>query len=177
MSAEEIWANLTYFLKAIIPVAEKASVRMALHPNDPPPPISRGSAQIMGDLKGWKRLIEIVNSPSNGITFDCGVTCEIGEDPLEVLRYFGSRDRINHQHFRNANMEIPREKYIEQFVDEGDVNMFAVMQELVRLKYRFGLFPEHPHGLDADKERGGDYTGYVYNVAYARAMMQAVLSM
>jgi mannonate dehydratase len=176
-SAEELWANLTYFLKAIIPVAEKAGVRMALHPNDPPPPISQGSAQIMGDLKGWKRLIEIVNSPSNGITFDCGVTNEIGEDPVEVARYFGSRDRINHQHFRNANMEIPREKYIEQFVDEGDVNMFAVMQELVRLKYRFGLFPEHPHGLDADRERGGDYTGYVYNVGYARAMLQAVLSM
>lgn len=175
-SAEELWANLTYFLKAVIPVAEKAGVRMALHPNDPPPPISHGSAQIMGDLKGWKRLIEIVDSPSNGITFDSGVTNEIGEDPIEVLRYFGSRDRINHQHFRNANLEVPREKYIEQFVDEGDVNMFAVMQELVKLKYRFGLFPEHPHGLDADKELGGDYIGYVYNVGYARAMLQAVLS-
>lgn len=175
-SAEELWANLTYFLKAVIPVAEKAGVRMALHPNDPPPPISHGSAQIMGDLKGWKRLIEIVDSPSNGITFDSGVTNEIGEDPVEVLRYFGSRDRINHQHFRNANLEVPREKYVEQFVDEGDVNMFAVMQELVRLKYRFGLFPEHPHGLDADKELGGDYIGYVYNVGYARAMLQAVLS-
>ena len=174
---EELWANLTYFLKAVVPVAEKAGVRMALHPNDPPPPISRGSAQIMGDLKGWKRLIEIVDSPSNGITFDCGVTNEIGEDPVEVARYFGTRDRINHQHFRNANMEIPRVKYVEQFVDEGDVNMLAVMQELVRLKYRFGLFPEHPHGLDADKELGGDYIGYVYNVGYARAMLQAVLSM
>ena len=176
-TAEELWANLTHFLKAVVPVAEKAGVRMALHPNDPPPPISHGSAQIMGDLKGWKRLIEIVDSPSNGITFDCGVTNEIGEDPLEVVRYFGSRDRINHQHFRNANMEVPREKYVEKFVDEGDVNMFAVMQELVRLKYKFGLFPEHPHGLDADKELGGDYIGYVYNVGYARAMLQAVLSL
>jgi hypothetical protein len=47
----------------------------------------------------------------------------------------------------------------------------------VRLKYKLGLFPEHPHGLDVDKEHGGDYTGYVYNVGYARAMLQAVLSM
>ena len=174
-SAEELWANLTYFLKAVVPVAEKAGVRMALHPNDPPPPMTHGSAQIMGDLKGWKRLIEIVDSPSNGITFDCGFTNEIGEDPVEVVRYFGSRDRINHQHFRNANLEVPREKYVEQFVDEGDVNMFAVMQELVRLKYKFGLFPEHPHGLDADKELGGDYIAYVYNVGYARAMLQAAI--
>jgi mannonate dehydratase len=161
----------------VIPVAEKAGVRLALHPNDPPPPISHGSAQIMGSVKGWKRLIEIVDSPSNGITFDCGVTRETGEDPIEVLRYFATRDRINHQHFRNVNVEKPFEKYVEEFVDEGQVNMFAVMQELVRLKYKLGLFPEHPHGLDVDKEHGGDYTGYVYNVGYARAMLQAVLSM
>lgn len=176
-SAEELWSNLTYLLKAVIPVAEKAGVRLALHPNDPPAPVSHGSDQIMGSVKGWKRLIEIVDSPSNGITFDCGVTRETGEDPIEVLRYFATRDRINHQHFRNVNVEKPFEKYVEQFVDEGQVNMFAVMQELVRLKYKLGLFPEHPHGLDVDKEHGGDYTGYVYNVAYARAMMQAVLSL
>jgi mannonate dehydratase len=176
-TADELWANLTYFLKAVIPVAEKAGVRMALHPNDPPPPITMGSAQIMGDLKGWKRLIEIVDSPSNGITFDSGVSNEIGEDPIEVARYFGSRDRINHVHFRNSNMEVPREKYVEQFVDEGDANMFGVMQELINTKYKLGLFPEHPHGLDADKQLGGDYIGYVYNVGYARAMLQAVLSM
>jgi mannonate dehydratase len=176
-TAEELWNNLTYFLKAVIPVAEKAGVRMAMHPNDPPSAISKGSPQIMNNLKGWKRLIETVDSPSNGITFDCGVTREIGEDPLEVLKYFGTRDRINHQHFRNVNMEIPSEKYVEQFVDEGDVNMFAIMQELVRQKYRFGLFPEHPHRLDADKELGGDYIAYVYNTGYARAMLQAVLSL
>lgn len=175
-TAEELWDNLTYFLKAVIPVAEKAGVRMALHPNDPPAPVSYGSAQIMASFSGWKRLIEIVDSPSNGITFDCGVTGEIGEDPLEVLRYFGSRDRINHQHFRNVNVEIPVHKYVEQFVDQGQVNMFAIMQELVRLKYKLGIFPEHPHVLDVDREHGGDYTGYVFNVGYARAMMQAVYS-
>src|SRR5882724_13130562 len=53
---DEMWANITYFLKAIIPEAEKAGVRMALHPNDPPSPLSRGSGQIMGTIQGWKRL-------------------------------------------------------------------------------------------------------------------------
>ena len=56
----------------------------------------------MATLEGWKRLVTIVDSPSNGITFDCGVTREMGEDPVEVCRYFGSRDRINHVHFRNV---------------------------------------------------------------------------
>src|SRR2546428_420402 len=128
---EEMWANVTYFLKAVVPVAQESGVRLALHPNDPPAPISRGSGQIMGSVEGWKRLVDIVPSTSNGITFDCGVTREMGQDPVEVCRYFGSRDRINHVHFRNVRVRVPYEKYTEVFIDEGQVNMFAVMKELV----------------------------------------------
>lgn len=184
-SLEEMWSNITYFLKAVIPVAEKAGVRMALHPNDPPAPLSRGSGQIMSTLAGWKRLIEIVPSTSNGITFDCGVTRELGEDPVAVCRYFGERDRINHVHYRNVRVQKPREEYTEVFIDEGQVNMFAVMKELVRLKYPRLVYPEHPRGLDADRSQpgfksyypgGGGYAAFAYNVGYARAMLQAALS-
>src|SRR5882724_358884 len=69
MKREQLWANITYFLKAVVPVAEKAGVRMALHPNDPPAPISRGSEQIMTTFADWKHLLGIVDSPSNGMTF------------------------------------------------------------------------------------------------------------
>jgi mannonate dehydratase len=181
---DEMWANITYFLKAVVPVAEESNVRLALHPNDPPAPISRGSAQIMGTVEGWKHLIEIVNSPSNGITFDCGVTREMGHDPVEVCRYFGTRDRINHVHYRNVRVRVPYEKYTEVFIDEGENNMFAIMKELVRLKYPRLIYPEHERALDVDRERGihnpypggGGYTGMVYDIAYARAMLQAALS-
>jgi len=181
---DEMWSNITYFLKAVVPVAEESGVRLALHPNDPPAPISRGSQQIMGSVEGWKHLIEIVPSPANGITFDCGVTREMGQDPVEVCRYFGSRDRINHVHYRNVRVETPNEKYTEVFLDEGQVNMFAVMQELVRQNYPRLIFPEHPRGLDADRELadfrsgypgGGAYAGYVYNVGYTKAMLEAAL--
>jgi mannonate dehydratase len=57
---EQMWANPTWFLKHAVPAAEKAGVRLALHPNDPPAPISRGSQQIMGTLAGWKKLVDIV---------------------------------------------------------------------------------------------------------------------
>jgi mannonate dehydratase len=181
---DEMWANITYFLKAVIPVAEESNVRLALHPNDPPAPISRGSGQIMGTVEGWKHLIEIVNSPSNGITFDCGVTREMGHDPVEVCRYFGTRDRINHVHYRNVRVRVPYEKYTEVFIDEGENNMFAIMKELVQLKYSRLIYPEHERALDVDRERGihsqypggGGYTGMVYDIAYARAMLQAALS-
>jgi mannonate dehydratase len=181
---DEMWANITYFLKAIIPTAEKAGVRMALHPNDPPSPISRGSEQIMASVAGWKKLISIVDSPSNGITFDCGVTREMGEDPVEACRYFARRDRINHVHFRNVLVMKPYERYTEVWIDEGINNMFAVMNELVKNKYSRLIYPEHPRRLDYDTERGpisgypggGGYASIAYNVGYARAMLQAALS-
>ena len=180
---DEMWANIAYFLKAVVPVAEKANVRLALHPNDPPFPLSRGSQQIMATVAGWKHLIEIVDSPSNGITFDCGVTQEMGEDPVAVCRYFGSRDRINHMHYRNPHVMKPYVKYDEGFIDEGDVNMFAVMRELVKLKYARELYPEHPRAIDYDRARGpikgypggGGYAGDLYDIAYAKAMLQAAL--
>ncbi len=186
-TTEMLWDNLTYFLKAVIPVAEKAGVRMALHPNDPPIPVSHGNAQIIATFEDWKRLIDIVESPSNGMTFDCGVTREMGEDPLEVLHYLGSRDRINHVHYRNVTVDQPYVKYQEVFFDEGVVNMFAVMRELIKIKYKHGLYPEHPRALDYDKEHpggiknqypgGGGYAGQAYNLAFAKAMKLAVLSM
>jgi mannonate dehydratase len=181
---DEMWANITYFLKAVVPEAEKAGVRLALHPNDPPAPISRGSQQIMATIDGWKKLIGIVNSPSNGITFDCGVTREMGGDPVDVCRYFGSRDRINHVHFRNVKVQKPYVRYTEVFIDEGENDMFAVMKELVKQKYTRLIYPEHPRGIDYDRERpnfrsqypgGGGYAGFAFNVGYTRAMMQAAL--
>lgn len=184
-SLEEMWSNITYFLKAVVPVAVESGVRLALHPNDPPAPLSRGSGQIMATLAGWKRLVDIVPSPANGITYDCGVTRELGEDPVEVCRYFAKKKCINHAHFRNVVVRKPYEKYAEVFPDEGQVDMFGVMKELVRQKYTGVIYPEHPRGLDADRERpgfksgypgGGAYTGLTYNVAYARAMLQAALA-
>ncbi len=180
----EMWANITYFLKAAVPVAEKANVRLALHPNDPPAPISRGSEQIMGTVAGWRKLISIVDSPSNGITFDCGVTREMGEDPVEVCRYFASRDRINHVHYRNVLVMKPYERYREVWIDEGVNNMFAIMKELVKNRYSHLIYPEHPRRLDYDAERGtipgypgaGGYASIAYNVGFARAMMQAAMS-
>lgn len=181
-SLDEMWDNVTYFLKAVIPAAENANVRLALHPNDPPAPISRGSGQIMSSVEGWKQLCDIVPSPYNGITFDCGVTRELGHDPVEVARYFGERDQINHVHFRNVVTRTPNLDYTEVWIDEGQVDMFAVMSELVRQKYPRLIYPEHPPENDSDREfpfegiSAKTYTGFAYTVGYARAMMQAAIA-
>lgn len=174
VTREQAWASLTHFLKAVIPVAEKAGVRMALHPNDPPPPMSRGSEQIMSTFKDWKHLLDIVNSPANGMTFDCGVSTEIGENAVEVARYLMSRDRISHVHYRNVVVEKPRIKYVETFIDNGSVDMLAVMRELVRSKYKYSIWAEHPRDNEFDRtHQSGGFASYLFNMAYARAMLQA----
>ncbi len=192
--ADAIWANLKYFLDAVIPVAEKAGVRLALHPNDPVAQVAHQSDQIMANVANWKRLITLVDHPANGITFDPGVTREMGEDPAEVCSYFASRDRINHMHYRNVTVDLPYDKYTECFIDEGQGNLFAVMQAAFKNKYTRGILPEHAHLLDYDREYaskvqnrqmdggpasgggGGGYTGDVFNIAFTRGLMWAVIS-
>jgi len=173
------------FLKAVVPEAEKANVRLALHPNDPPVPLSRGSEQLMATLEHWKEYLGLVESPFNGMTFDCGVTRELGEDPVAVCRWLGERDRTNHVHFRNVVVRRPCVDYTEVFLDDGQVDLFGVMRELVRQKYPRAIYPEHPRLLDLDRERGGirnqypgggGFAGEIYNVGYARAMLQAALT-
>ncbi|HVR71238.1 MAG TPA: mannonate dehydratase, partial [Vicinamibacteria bacterium] len=173
------------FLEAVVPEAERANVRLALHPNDPPVPRSRGSEQILATLEHWKEYLNLVESPFNGLTFDCGVTREMGEDPVAVCRYLGDRDVVNHVHFRNVVVRTPYVDYTEVFPDDGQVDMFGVMRELVRQKYPRAIYPEHPRLLDVDRERGpvrnqypggGGFAGEIYNVAYTRAMLQAALT-
>ncbi|MDB4924172.1 mannonate dehydratase [Mucilaginibacter sp.] len=177
-TAAKAWENIEYFLKAVIPVAEKAGVRMALHPNDPPPPMSRGSEQIMSTFKDWKHLFDLVESPSNGMTFDCGVSTEIGENAVEVAKYMLSRNRINHVHYRNVIVDTPRIKYVEVMIDNGNVDMMAVMYELVKGKYKYGIWAEHPRDNEFDKtHQSNGFVSYLYNQSYARAMMQTCLAL
>ncbi len=174
------------FLQAVVPEAEKAGVRLALHPNDPPVPLSRGSEQLLATVAHWKEYLGLVESPFNGMTFDCGVTREMGEDPVAVCRWLGERDRINHVHFRNV-VRRPYVDYTEVFLDDGQVDLFGVMRELVRQRYPRAIYPEHPRLIDVDRERaasirnmypgGGGFAGEVYNVGYARAMLQAALTL
>ncbi len=175
---EDTWKNMTYFLKEVVPVAEKNNVVLSVHPNDPPPPMSRGSAQVLNSFSDWKRLVETVDSPSNCMTWDCGVTRELGEDPVVVGNWLASRNRIGQVHFRNVVMRKPREDYTEVFPDNGDNDMFEVMKLLVRNNYKRLIFPEHPRGLAVDKllpKGTNPNSAWAYNVGYCRAMLQIAL--
>ena len=178
---EQLWDNITYFINAVIPVAEKAGVRMALHPNDPPMAISKGNPQIIRGMDGWKRLLDIAKTPFHGMTFDPGVSRESGLDPVEVMRMMGNQ--MNHSHWRNVITYEPYNVYDEVFVDLGQNNMFAIMKEYFNIGYNLYIFPEHPQRFSRDDVPGdtmkrplGGISGEIYQVAYARAMLQAAMS-
>jgi mannonate dehydratase len=168
-TAAQLWERYERFLKAVVPVAERAGVRLAVHPNDPPPPKYRGIEQILGSVDGLRRVCETVKSPANGITFDTGVTREMGYDVIENIRWFGQRDQINHVHFRNVLMKVPRQKYTETFIDEGDNDMMACLRALHATGYPRLLHPDHVPEFPADV---GQHGGWGYAVGQIKGMMR-----
>jgi mannonate dehydratase len=168
-TAAQLWTRYERFLKAVVPVAERAGVRLAVHPNDPPPPRFRGVEQILGSVDGLKRVCEIVKSPANGITFDTGVTREMGFNVIENIQWFGKRDQINHVHFRNVLMKVPREKYIETFIDAGDNEMMACLRALHDVRYPRLLHPDHVPEFPGDPNQRG---GWGYAVGQIKAMLR-----
>ncbi len=168
-SAADLWTRYERFLKAVVPVAERAGVRLAVHPNDPPPPKYRGIEQILGAVDGLKRVCETVKSPANGITLDTGVTREMGSNVIETIQWFGARDQINHVHFRNVVMRVPREKYTETFIDAGNNDMMACLRALNATKYPRLLHPDHvPKFPDDPNQRAG----WAYAVGQVKAMLR-----
>lgn len=140
---DQMWERISVFLHAVVPAAEAAGVRLAVHPNDPPVPTYRGVAQPLSDLNGLKRLVDLIDSPSNSIFFDTGVTTEMGEDAPTALRLFGKRKRIAAVHFRNVRVEVPRDRYVETFHDDGDCDMAGCLKTLQSVNYGGVVYPDH----------------------------------
>ena len=85
---EQLWTNLEYFLKRVLPVAEKAGVKLAMHPDDPPLSPIRGVARIMRSVESFQRLVDLVPSPANGITLCQGNFTLMTDDLPAVIRRF-----------------------------------------------------------------------------------------
>jgi mannonate dehydratase len=166
ISEEKLWENIEYFLKRVIPVAEEAGVRLALHPDDPPlsEPLG-GAARIVTSPENYKRIFDLVPSDSNAMLFCQGCFAEMGTDVPEAIRYFGSLNKICMVHFRNIRGNPYR--FEEVFIDEGDVDMLRAMQAYHEVGFQGPFLVDHtpsiPQGL----------AGRTYAIGYIRAMIQA----
>ncbi len=172
LSEAQMLENLAYFLKAVMPVAEQAGVRLALHPDDPPvprgtPPLA-GAAHIVSTFDDYHRIFDIVPSRSNGMLFCQGCVTEMqGVDVYDAIRHMGELDKIVMVHFRNVRGEFPR--FQETFVDNGDVDMLRAMQA-----YRDVGFMG-PFSLDhSPLFAGSEVANQAFVVGYMRALIQAV---
>jgi mannonate dehydratase len=142
VTEEEIWQRLSDFLHEIIPVAEENSIMMAAHPDDPPLPELRGTARLITNPSGYDRLLDVVDSPSNGIEFCMGTTQEMASgDIYECLDKYSSMDKIAYVHFRNVKGKVPH--YREVFVDEGDIDMVKALKILKNNGFNGVVIPDH----------------------------------
>jgi mannonate dehydratase len=167
---ERLWENLEYFLSRVIPVAEEAGVRMALHPDDPPIPEPLGGVpRIVSTLEQYKRIFNLVPSTANAMLFCQGCVTEMGVDVAQAIRDIGALGKIVYVHFRNIR-GAPR-LFQEVFIDEGDVDMVKMMETYRDVGFQ-GPFmmdhtPEFPHGQTW-------WAGRAYATGYMRALIQAV---
>jgi mannonate dehydratase len=166
---EEIWANYTHFIKQVAPVAEENSVRIGIHPDDPPVPMLAGVPRcIFSSFDGYKRALEIANSPNVGICLCCGTWLEggtkiTGKDPEEMIRYFGAK-KIWKIHYRNVSAPLPH--FVETFMDNGYYDMYKIMKALRDVNYDGIVILDHSPGMV-----GGNYTQTAYGFAYMTAML------
>jgi mannonate dehydratase len=159
---EEIWDNYTYFIKKVVPVAEEAGVRIGIHPDDPPQPVLAGVPRcIFSNFEGYKKALEIANSPNIGICLCCGSWLEggkqlTGKDPEEMIRYFGAK-KIFKIHFRNVSAPLPH--FTETMIDDGYYDMNKIMRALVDVKFEGIVIPDHVPGLGSDPAAEGGRGG------------------
>ena len=167
---EEMWTRFLYFAKPIVESAEKADLRLSMHPNDPPVATMRGVARIFHHTDGLRRFVREIPSRANGITFCQGTIAEMGVNVLEEIRHFGSQGKIYIVHFRAVRGTVPR--YTEVFIDEGDVDMLLAMKTYKEVGYT-GLFDsDHTPRVEGDTPSG--HIGRAYSHGYMRALIHAV---
>jgi mannonate dehydratase len=125
---DEMWATYTRFIQAVVPAAESAGVRLALHPDDPPVESLGGIARIFRDFDHFKRGMEILPSPNLGLNFCMGSWSEMGPGVIDSLRYFGELKKVFYVHFRDVKGHVPR--FEECFLGEGNVNVVEAVRTL-----------------------------------------------
>jgi mannonate dehydratase len=170
---EELWDNYAYMIRQIAPVAEEAGVRIGIHPDDPPVYALGGIPRCMfGNFAGYKKAMEIADSPNIGVCLCIGCWLEGGEigmgnGVVDAIKHFAAQGQLFKVHFRNVSNPMP-EPWVETLIDNGYQDMYDIMKALREVKFDGCIIPDHiPHLL------GGHRVGVAYSIAYMRALVQA----
>ncbi len=171
---DELWTNLEYFLKRVVPVAEKADVKLAMHPDDPPLSPIRGVSRIMRSVENYQRLLDLVPSPVNGITLCQGNFTLMTDDLPGVIRHFGRQKKVFFVHFRDVRGTV--EKFEETWHDDGKTNLLECMRAWKDVGFDGVLRPDHVPTVEGDSNDRPGYSsfGRLYAIGYIRGLREAV---
>ncbi|MCU1413081.1 MAG: Mannonate dehydratase [Microbacteriaceae bacterium] len=174
VTADQLWSGFGYFLDAVLPEAEKAGVRLALHPDDPPAPVVRGMPRIMSSVDSYRRVLAHSASPSNAITLCQGNFAMMTDDLPGVIREFGSADRVAFVHFRDVVGTA--DDFVETFHDAGQTDLAACMQAYYDVGFSGPIRPDHvPTMAGESNERPGYATlGRLFALGYIRGLEDSI---
>jgi mannonate dehydratase len=156
VDAEQLWENLAHFLERVVPEADRAGVRMAIHPDDPPWPIF-GLPRVVTSGAALERLVDLVDSPANGVTFCTG---SLGANPDNdlpaIAERLGRRGRIHFAHCRNVAITGPKQFHEVAHPGRfGDVPMRAVLAALRSVGFDGPMRPDHGRMIWNERGRPG----------------------
>jgi mannonate dehydratase len=179
VSKDMLWKNLEYFLKAVVPEAEKIGMNLSLHPDDPQVDSIRGISRIMTSVENFDRMLNLVPSKFNGLTMCQGNFSLMGVDIPSLVRRWGKDGKINYVHFRNVQElsgQIPSTRFVETFHDEGQIDMHAAMKAYYDIGYKGPIRPDHVPTMDGDTNDHPGYStiGTLFAIGYMRGLMESI---
>lgn len=164
----ELWQRLESFLADVIPVAEEAGVKLALHPDDPPLPTMRGQPRLVYQPHLYQRVLDLKPSHANALEFCLGSLAEMTEgDIYETVEQYSRQKKLAYVHFRNVTGKVPF--YRETFIDDGDIDMLQILQILQRNHYDGVLIPDHTPQMSCNAPW---HAGMAFALGYMRAALQ-----
>lgn len=169
-TADELWRRLEVFLRAALPVAEAAGVKLAAHPDDPPLPTMRGQPRLVWQPKLYQRLLDISPSRANALEFCIGTLAEMPDDDIyATVAHYAKQGRLGYVHFRNIHGHVPN--YHETFVDDGDVDMLRVLRILKESGFDGVIIPDHTPQVHCAAPW---HAGMAHALGYLAAGLQAL---
>ncbi|MBR4170872.1 MAG: mannonate dehydratase [Kiritimatiellae bacterium] len=176
LTAGQVWENYEYFIRSVMPTAERCGIRMGLHPDDPCLPTLGGYARIFGSVEAYDRAYRLYPSACNAVTF-CQANFKLmGVDLEETVRHFGNR--IAYIHVRDV--EGTKEDFTELFHDQGDTDQFALMRLYRNLGLDVPLRGDHVPEMEGDRlltpeGTAGYFTlGRLFANGYLKALLQEI---
>ncbi|MCR9227188.1 MAG: mannonate dehydratase [Flavobacteriaceae bacterium] len=179
VTKDELWKNLEYFLKAVVPEAEKIGMNLSLHPDDPQVHSIKGISRIMNTVENFDRMLELYPSKYSGLTMCQGNFSLMGVNIPDLIRRWGKKGAINFVHFRNIQElsgQLPSTKFTETFHDEGDIDMYEAMKAYYDIGFKGTIRPDHVATLygETNEHQGYMTLGALYAMGYIRGLAESV---